>query len=82
MTKGFTQTYRVDYEKTFPSVAKNEIHPDSTLLCTNLGKELYPLDMKNVFLQGDLEERGLYLLVFLVREQEEKSVNWKRRCMT
>lgn len=56
VAKGFTQTYGVDYEETFPLVAKMNSLRFLLSCAVNLRWEFFQLDMKNVFLHGDLEE--------------------------
>uniref|UniRef100_A0A2N9H562 Uncharacterized protein n=1 Tax=Fagus sylvatica TaxID=28930 RepID=A0A2N9H562_FAGSY len=56
VAKGFTQTYGLDYTKTFSPVAKlNSIHIIISL-AVNLDWTLHQLDVKNAFLHGDLNE--------------------------
>ena len=43
VAKGFTQTYDIDYQETIALIAK-------------INRPLHQLDIKNVFLNGDLEE--------------------------
>ena len=56
MTKGYTQTYGVDYLETFSLVAKLSIVRVLLSLATNLDWPLHQFDVKNAFLHGDLEE--------------------------
>lgn len=56
MAKGYTQTYRVDYHKTFAPVAKMKTIHVLLSLPTNLNWPLRQYDVKNAFLHGDLEE--------------------------
>ena len=54
--KGFTQSYGIDYQETFVSVAKlNTIHV-LLLLVINQDWPLHQLDIKKCLLNGDLEE--------------------------
>ncbi|KAL0556045.1 hypothetical protein IC582_004550 [Cucumis melo] len=56
VAKGFTQTYGIDYSKTFSLVAK--LNTVRVLLSIVVNKDwpLYQLDVKNAFLNGDLVE--------------------------
>lgn len=56
VAKGFTQSYGVDYEETFAPVAKLNSVRVILSLDANLDWPFYILDIKNVFLNGDLEE--------------------------
>ena len=56
MAKGYTQTYGVDYQETFSIVAKLNTVIVFLSLAANLDWPLHQLDVKNVFLHGDLEE--------------------------
>ena len=56
VVKGYAQTYGVDYYDTFSSVAKlTSIRLIISLAATH-GWDLHQLDIKNVFLYGDLAE--------------------------
>lgn len=56
VAKWFTQTYGIDYSETFSPVA--ELNTIKALLSVAVNKNwpLYQLDMKNAFLNGELEE--------------------------
>ena len=54
--KRYNQTYGVDYAETFSPVAKISSTRILISLTANLGQPLFQLDVKNVFLNGDLKE--------------------------
>ena len=56
VTRGFTQTYGLDYEETFAPVAKLNIVRVLLSLAANLDWSLRQFDVKNAFLNGELEE--------------------------
>uniref|UniRef100_A0A2N9F081 Uncharacterized protein n=1 Tax=Fagus sylvatica TaxID=28930 RepID=A0A2N9F081_FAGSY len=56
VTKGFTQTYGLDYTETFSPVAKLNSIRIIISLAANLDWPLHQLDVKNAFLHGDLTE--------------------------
>ncbi|KAK4386771.1 Retrovirus-related Pol polyprotein from transposon RE2 [Sesamum angolense] len=56
VTKGFTQTYGVDYFETFSHVARLNSIRVLFSLAVNLDWPMYQMDIKNAFLYGDLNE--------------------------
>ena len=56
VAKGFTQTLGVDYTETFAPVAKLNSVRVLLSLAANLDWPLYQMDVKNAFLNGDLDE--------------------------
>lgn len=57
IAKGFIQTYVIDYTETFALVAKLNIVIVLLSFATNLDCPIDQLDIKNVFFNGELEEK-------------------------
>ncbi|RVW85272.1 Retrovirus-related Pol polyprotein from transposon RE1 [Vitis vinifera] len=72
---GFTQTYNIDYTKTFAPVAKLNTIRVLLSLATNLDWPLHQFDIKNAFLNGELEEEVFMTLPpGFCKEEEETRV--------
>ncbi|CAH9098391.1 unnamed protein product [Cuscuta epithymum] len=56
VARGFSQTYGKDYKDTFAPVAKLNTVRVVLSLASNLSWNLWQMDVKNAFLQGELEE--------------------------
>lgn len=56
VAEGFTQTYGVDYQETFATVVKINSIRNLLSVVANFDWPLYQLDVKNVFLNGELKE--------------------------
>lgn len=54
MAKGYSQTYRINYDEIFAPVAKMSTVRTLISCATNLDWLSYQLDVKNAFLHGDL----------------------------
>lgn len=55
VAKGFTQSYGIDYQEMFPQLAKLNTIRVLLSLAANLDWPLFQFDVKNAFLNGDLE---------------------------
>jgi len=56
VAQGFSQTYGIDYEETFTPVAKLNSIRVLLSIAVNMDWELFQFDIKNAFLNGELEE--------------------------
>lgn len=56
VAKGFTQMYGIDYSETLSPVAKLDTVQVLLFVAANLDWPLFQLDVKNAFLDGDLED--------------------------
>jgi len=74
--KGFTQSYRINYQEIFAQVAKLNIIRALLSMTANQDCPLHQLDIKNAFLNGDLEEK-VYIEIPLGLET---SSNYNKVC--
>jgi len=56
VAKGYAQTYGIDYEETYSQVAKMTTVRAIIAIVATKGWSLHQMDVKNVFLHGDLWE--------------------------
>jgi hypothetical protein len=56
VAKGYAQTYGIDYEETYSPIAKMTIVKTIIVMAVAKGWSLYQMDVKNAFLDGDLQE--------------------------
>lgn len=56
VAKGFTQTYGIDYQETISAIAKINSIRVLLSLAVNLDWPIHQLDVRNSFLNSDLEE--------------------------
>jgi uncharacterized membrane protein YbaN (DUF454 family) len=73
VAKRYTQTYGIDYYETFALVAKMNTVRILFSIVVNLRWNLYQMDVKNIFLQGTLEEE-VYMDLPPGQEQEKKII--------
>ncbi|KAL6311476.1 hypothetical protein AAG906_012064 [Vitis piasezkii] len=72
VAKGFTQSYGIDYEETFAPLAKLNSIRVLLSVAVNLDWNLHQLDVKNAFLNGELEEE-VYMKIPPSMETPENS---------
>ncbi len=56
VAKGYAQTYGIDYEDTYNPVTKMTTVRAIIIMAVAKGWSLHQMDVKNVFLHGDLQE--------------------------
>ena len=74
MAKGYTQKEGVNYEETFSPVVRFASVRLILAIVANLNLELYQMDVKTAFLNGELDEE-IYmdqLVGFVAKGQERK----------
>jgi hypothetical protein len=54
VTKGYAQTYGINYEETYSPIAKMTIVRVIIIMAATKGWSLHQMDVKNAFLHGDL----------------------------
>ena len=80
VAKGYTQKEGVDYEETFSPVMRFASVQLILAIVANLNLELYQMDIKTVFLDGELYEE-IYMdqpIGFVTKGQEHKVCKLKR----
>ena len=80
MAKGYTQKEGVDYEETFSLVVRFASVRLILAIIANLNLELYQMDVKTAFLNGELDEE-IYMdqpIGFVTKDQEHKVCKLKR----
>ena len=71
VAQGFSQIYGINYEETFAPMTKLNSIRMLLSLTINLDWELFQLDIKNAFLNGELEEE-IYMKIPLGLEKGQK----------
>ncbi len=56
VAKGYVQTYGIDYEETYSLLAKMTTIRAIIVMAATKGWSLHQMDVKNIFLHGDLQE--------------------------
>jgi hypothetical protein len=80
MTKGFTQREGINYNETFSPVSCKDSFRIIMALVAHYDLELHQMDVKTVFLNGDLEE-NVYMAQpkgFVVKEKERMRCHLKK----
>ena len=62
VARGFSQEYGLDYDETFCPVAKITIVQVPPILLINKYWKFWQMDMKNIFMHGELDQEDLHEL--------------------
>ena len=81
VAKGYTQIYGIDYQEIFAPVAKINKVRVLLSLAANLYWPLQQMDVKNAFLNGDLEEEVYMDLPPGFYQESKKSINFESLSM-
>lgn len=79
VAKGFTQSYGIDYQETFAPVAKLNTIQVLLSLAANMDWGLHQLDVKNAFLNGDLEEEVYIEIPSSLESEKNRNKVYKLR---
>jgi Reverse transcriptase (RNA-dependent DNA polymerase) len=81
VVKGYTQTYGIDFQDTFSSVAKLNSIRVLLSLTANLDWPPHQFDVRNVFLHGDLKEEIYIDIPSGYWNTDSTCANWRRHYM-
>ena len=79
IAKGFTQSYGINYKETFAPIAKLNFVRVLLSFSVNLDWSLHQLDIKNAFLNDDLEEEVYMEILPGFKTQESANKVYKLR---